>query len=265
MGEFEEAFSAVERVASSTSKSATELAKLSKKLETAAKVGNIAAVKRYQTELDKMMDAVRQGVANAMDAWPFREEEEEQYLKEGYFAELCTTAATKGLRTFTEGDRLIAHPSIVRTVPNSRQVRIDKKKTSNLRPSFLADMLLKNQKKPPRFQAGSFLQALFETYELVKDGQVLPPHDGRLGQVVALENIYKAFTSPPGASREYDRTDFARDLYYLDLSGPRQTRSGMRVDFPAAAGTRGTHGVFYFADPEGRTFSYYGIRFSRTE
>ena len=41
-----------------------------------------------------------------------------------------------------------------------------------------------------------------------------------------LDRIYRLFTSLPGSSREYDRTDFARDLYILDTNGPKRTKQG---------------------------------------
>ena len=129
MGEFEEAFGSVERVAESTLMSANDLVKVAKRLATAARGGNIAAIKREQAELHRALEALRQDVANAEDAWPFRDAEEEEYMKDGYFAELSEVSTAKGLTTFVEGDRLIAHPSIVRTTPSSRQVRIDKKGT----------------------------------------------------------------------------------------------------------------------------------------
>ena len=171
MGEFEEAFSGVERVAESTLRSANSLVRVAKRLVASAKGGNIASIKRDQLELNGTLEALRQDVANAEDAWPFGDAEEEQYLRDGYFTELCEVAATRGLTAFAEGDRLIAHPSIVRTIPGSKQVKIDKKSTSNVRPSVLADTLLRNQRKPARFQASTLLQALHETYELVKEGK----------------------------------------------------------------------------------------------
>ena len=46
------------------------------------------------------------------------------------------------------------------------------------------------------------------------------------------ERVYRLFTSLPGSDREYNRTDFTRDLYLLDRDGPKTTRRGLRVTFP---------------------------------
>ena len=44
---------------------------------------------------------------------------------------------------------------------------------------------------------------------------------GQQGRVVQLERVYRLFTSLPGSDREYNRTDFTRDLYLLDRDGPK--------------------------------------------
>ena len=77
-----------------------------------------------------------------------------------------------------------------------------------------------------------------------------------------LDRIYRLLTSLPGINREYDRTDFARDLYNLDSSGLRRTRSGASVSFPASTGTRRPRGLFSFVGPDGRDVEYYGVRFT---
>ncbi len=265
MGSFEQAFSDVERAAASTAKSAADLGKLAKALEKAAKDGNIAAIKRAQARLDNALNALRQETANAVAAWPLQEAEEEAYLRDGYAAELRSIADGKGLNIYEQDGRLISSPSVLQVLPGSRAVRIDRKQVSNIRPSHLAEVLIKNQKTPPRFQSGRFLESLYDTYKLVIETPVAPLSENRQEVVAPLEKIYQAFTSLPGSDREYGRMDFARDIYQLDSQGLRQTRSGMKVDFPASTGARSSRGVFSFVDSHGRVISYYGIRFSKSE
>lgn len=263
MGSFEQAFSDMERAAALTAKSAADLAKQARALEKAAKDGNIAAAKRAQSNIDGALDALRQEVANSIESWPFEDEEEQQYLNEGYAQELRAVAAEKGLEIYERDGRMIAHPSVVRVLPGSRAVRIDRKQVSAIRPSRLANILMENQKKPPRFPAARFLESLYQVYAEVtrEDGSSRMPA-GRQGRVMELERIYRLFTSLPGSAREYDRTDFTRDLYLLDRDGPRTTRNGMRVSFPASTGTRAGRGVFSFVGPDGQVVTYYGIQFS---
>ena len=262
MDSFEQAFSDTERAAASTQKSAAALARRAKRLENAAKQGSIAVIKRELGALNSDLDVLRQEVANAVKTWPFQDEEEEQYLSEQYAAELRQAAEALGLAIHERDGQLISHPSIVRVLPRDRAVRIDRKQTSNIRPSHLVDLLLANQKKPARYPSARFLEALYNVYsDIVKESS----SDRMLkdsGQVVSLERIYKLFTSLPGSQSEYNQTDFARDLYVLDANGPKHTRKGATVDFPSSTGARRARGLFEFVGPDGRSVAYYGIRFT---
>ena len=263
MATFEQAFGDMEKAAASTAKSAADLTKLAKALEKAAKDGNIAAAKRAQHSMSEALGALRQEVANSVESWPFGDDEEQQYLDDGYAQELRTVAATRGLKIFERDGRMIAHPSIVRVLPSSRAVRIDRKQVSTIRPTRLTDILLENQRKPPRFRADRFLESLYQVYsEVTREEGPSRMMTGRQGRVVELERVYRMFTSLPGSAREYDRTDFTRDLYLLDRDGPKTTNRGLQVSFPASSGTRGNRGLFSFVAPDGQVVTYYGIQFS---
>ena len=260
---FEQAFSDMEKSAASTVKSAADLTRLARALEKAAKDGNIAAAKRAQQGMNEALNALRQEVTNSVESWPFGDDEEQQYLNEGYGEELRAVAAGKGLDIYERDGRMIAHPSILRVLPSARAVRIDKKQVSTIRPSRLTDILLDIQKKPPRFPAGRFLESLYQVYvEITREEDPNQMMTARQGRVVQLERVYRLFTSQPGSEREYNRTDFTRDLYVLDRDGPKTTRRGMQVSFPASSGTRGSQGIFSFVAPDGQVVTYYGIQFS---
>ena len=260
---FEQAFSDMEKAAASAAKSATDLTKLARALEKAAKDGNIAAAKRAQRSMSEAINSLRQEVSNSVESWPFGEDEEQRYLNDEYVQELRTVAAGRGLDIYERDGRMIAHPSVVRVLPSSRAVRIDRKQVSTIRPSRLTDILLDIQKKPPRFPAARFLESLYLVYsEITREegpNRMVAAHQGR---VVQLERVYRLLTSQPGSDREYNRTDFTRDLYLLDRDGPRTTRGGLQVSFPASSGTRGSQGVFSFVAPDGQVVTYYGIQFS---
>lgn len=268
MVSFEQAFGEMEKAAASTAKSAGDLTKLARALEKAAKDGNIAAAKRAQQGMGVALNALRQEVANSVESWPYGEEEEQQYLDDGYAQELRTVAAERGLEIYERDGRMIAHPSIVRVLTGLRAVRIDQKRVSTIRPSRLADILMANQKKPAQFRAGPFLESLYGVYsELTmedgsrEDGSSRMPV-GNQGRVVQLDRVYRMLTSRPGGEREYNRTDFTRDLYLLDRDGPKTTRRGLQVSFPASSGTRGSQRVFSFVGPDGQIVTYFGIQFS---
>ena len=257
---FEQACHDTETAAASTLKSATELAKLARALQKAAKEGNIGAIKRGASRLDGALDTLRQEVANAVATWPFEDGGETEYLKEHYAVELRSVAEKNGLAIYERDDRLIAYPSIVRIFPGDHAIGIDKKKVSTLRPSYLTEILVNNQKKQPRFGSEAFLESLYKVYR-----QFAEPAGLLKEPVMPLARIYEIFTSLPGSSREYDKTEFARSLYFLESNGPTHTKSGARVSFPAAAGTRSARGIFPFVGPDGQVITYYGIQFSRGE
>ena len=266
MDSFEQSFASAEKAAAATVRSATDLAKLAKRLEKAAKEGNIAAIKREQSRFDSGLEELSQAVYIAVASWPFGEEEEQQYLRGGYTAELTEVASERGLNVYERDGRLIASPSIVRILPADRAVRIDRKRISTIRPSALVRLLLENQKKPATYKSEAFLESLYKVYsELVREDPADRLVRGTAGRVVPLSRIYNLFTSLPGQEREYARTDFARDLYLLDTSGMTATRSGATVSFPASTGARSAKAadMFTFVDSDGRDVHYYGIRFTR--
>lgn len=260
MDSFERAFDDTEKAADSILKAATELARLARRLQKEARNGNISAIKKACSSLDSSSGSLRQTVANAVATWPFKDEEEEKYLREHYAQELRDTAIKMGLNMREKDGVLISHPSIVQVLAVDRAVRVDRKKVATLRPSYLAGILQENQKRPPRFRPEAFLNALYERYS--SSAKTQPPTlDGR-GPVVLLARIYEAFTSLPGSKREYSKIDFARDLYFLEDKGPLSTKSGARVSFPSSTGARKAKDTFTFVSPDGQTITYYGIQFS---
>ena len=262
MDSFEQAFSGVERAAADTLIAARELTKIARQLEKAAKVGNVKALKRSQERIEGALVDLSRAARRATGSWPFESGEEERYLAMEYAAELIRTASEQGVDVYERDGQLICSPSSVKILPSMRAVRIDKRQASTIRPSYLANILHRNQNKKNTFSSWQFLESLHKVYrELVRMDS-----SGRLtewpsGRVIQLERIYKLFTSLPGAAREYTTTDFARDVYLLEASGHKQTRSGAEVSFPASTGTRRTRGVFHFFGPNGQLFQYSGIRF----
>ena len=263
MVSFEQAFGDTEREAGSIRESARQLGLQAKALETAARTGDISAIRRAQSRLDESLSTLRNQTSNASSIWPFKRDEEEQYLSDRYADELRRAAEETGLDIFERDGQLISHPSIVRILPRDRVVRVDSKRIRAIRPSHLAGLLLLNQQKSSRHRPGSFLEALYAVYSDV----VSEDSSGRLlkgnGRVVRLARIYSLLTSLPGSRREYDRSDFARDLYIIDSEGPKLTRTGAIVSFPASTGTRTARDLFTFVAPDGRDVQYYGIQFTR--
>lgn len=264
MVDFEKGFRDAERAAATMLDSVGDLTKLARQLQKAAREGSIGGMKKAQEGLDGALASVSQATSNATQSWPFKDSDEEQYLSDSYADELRRVASERGLTIHERDGRLVSHPSILRILPDARAVRIDKKRVATIRPSYLASLLLENQKRAGRYESARFLESLYNVYvDIVRDVSADLARSGGFGTVVPLDRIYRLFTSLPGSSREYDRTDFARDVYLLDVNGPRSTRKGATVSFPSSTGARSAKGLFTFVGPDGRDVAYYGIRFSR--
>ncbi len=262
MNSLEQAFSDTERAAESALKAARGLTTQARALERAAKAGNISAIKRAQKRLTEALSVLQQEVRNSASSWPLSDEEVERYLDERYTDELRVAAADVGLKVYERDGNVFSYPSVLRVLPRENAVRVDRTKNSAIRPTHLAELLLKNQTKTSGFSSERFIESLYAVYS-----DLLSREDsGRLmkstGIVVPLIKIYRLITALPGADREYDRSDFARDIYMLDAKGPRRTRKGATVSFPSSTGTRRkSNDLFTFVGPEGQGVEYYGLRF----
>jgi len=264
MSTFELAFADTERAAQSAVKAANNLLAVAKQMQKAAQEGNISNLRRTAERLTNAAAVARQEASNVAGAWPFSPEAEEEYLRQSYETEVLSVANSDQLKMHHRDNRLICFPSVIRVLPSEKSVRIDRKKVASIRPTRLVNLLKQNQQKPHRFRSEAFLESLYSVYRTLSDGRqqglLAGPDAG--GIVVALSRIYSMFTSLPGSNREYDQTDFARDLYLLDTSGIRKARAGAVVSFPASTGTRGQRGTFSFVSPEGEVVTYYGVQFS---
>ena len=266
MVSFEQACSDTERAAEAARKCAGNVVSQARALAKAAQTGNITGIKRCREKLNDALTSLLEEVSNAGSCWPFSDEEEQLLFGEQYTDAIKAVADAKGLRIHEQDELLISYPSIVRILPAERAVRVDKKRVFTVRPSYLVDLLLANQKKSSGFPPQRFLESLYSVYTDIMDRSSSDILSSRSGSVVPLARIYKLMTSLPGAARDYDRNDFARDLYMLDSNGPRRTRNGATVSFPSSTGTRKrSRDLFSFIGPEGGNAEYYGIRFSESD
>jgi hypothetical protein len=254
---FERAFSEAERSAAAAAKAGSGIVAAAKQMQKAAQEGDIAKLRRAAESLGTATDSARQDVANARTAWPFSEVEEKEYLTDSYERELLEEGARAGLTIRSRDARLLAFPSILQLLPSELAIRVDRKRVPAIRPSHLVRTLLANQTKKQRYPVEQFVEALYRAYRFIAAGK------GGLGSVVLLVDVYQAFTLQPGSARDYDKSDFARDVFMLDRSGVATTRSGARLSLPASTGTRGgSRTVFTFVAPNGEVVSYYGLRFT---
>ena len=147
----EQAFSDTERAAESALRAARGLTTQARALERAAKTGNIAAIEREQKRLAEALSVLQQEVQNAASSWPFSDEEVERYLEERYTDELrgagWATPVSRCTNVMGTCSPILRYCGVL---PREKAVRVDRKKNSAIRPTHLAEMLLKNQDKEQR-------------------------------------------------------------------------------------------------------------------
>jgi hypothetical protein len=223
----------------------------------AAQQGQLRELRAATEAAKRTLQTLDQEVANVAESWDF---DEEAYLQgDGFVGELIAAGNQAGLHISVQDNRLYSYPSLIRVLPGDRAVLIDKARERRLRPSVLAGLLRDRQKRPPRFKAGDFLNALHDAYKIA-----ITQHGTRLmaGSPVPLLDLYELFTLQPGATREYSRQEFTRDVYLLDQSGEMTTKSGARVEFHASTGTKLRRGTLSIVTQDGREKRYYAISFA---
>jgi len=250
---FEAGFADAERAAVTAGKVIGQLAGAMKQLQRATTEGDLSKMRKSSERLETILESTRQEVQNARSAWPFSPEQEEQYLKESYAAEVIERAKSENLPIQQRDEGLVVFPSILRVAPAERAVKINRKKVQAVRPSAVVRRLKAAQGKKPRAPE-AFLEVLHRAYRLLAGKEY--------GQTIMLASVYDALTMLPGSTANFDQTDFVRDLFLLDRSGVNRTKSGATCSLPASTGTKGGRNTFQFIAPDGETVTYYGIRFT---
>ena len=263
MATFEQGFAAVETAADAAEAAAKKLAATSRRLRKAAQDGTLSKMRREAGQLADDLVSAGETVREASSSWPFAESQELVYLTERYPDELCGAAAVIGLNVSVREEALVCSPSIIRLLSTERALKIDGRKRTSIRPSKLAaDLHAIQQRMRPKSdtQQLRFLRALYNAFKVIRG----TPR-GRLidtGDVVLLADVYSVFTSLPGTSTQYTKTDFARDIYLLDSSGVTTTSSGARVSFPFSTAAKSSSKIFSFVDRNGNVIPYYGVQFT---
>ncbi|MBF8264415.1 MAG: hypothetical protein HW384_279 [Dehalococcoidia bacterium] len=254
----EKALAKTEEDANASLKAAQAVVTVLRRFHKAATLGNLRDLHNAIEAAEKAELGLRQQIATSKAGWDFNEE---AYLGDGSFTrEILDIARQKGVGIFERDDRLYCYPVLIRVSASERAVLIDKVREKRLRPAVLVDHLKELQKRPPRFSPGVFLEALYEAYGMAVKSRAKDLVSVS-GTVIPLLEIYDLFTLLPGQSREYQRQEFARDVYLLDRSGVAATKNGANVSFPASTGTKALSRTLSVINEHGEEKRYYGIAF----
>jgi len=261
MGKLENAFDHAEVAAESMLRAANSLVSLSKRMQTAAKEGKIDVLKKHIESLKDNLGIVQTEVQNAGNAWTMTEDEEETYLAGDYIAELQEISAQQGLELFERDGAVVAYPSKLIVLPKENAIRLDGKKVLTIRPSCVASILRTNQLKRVRSNSPQFLESLYKVYRaLIRTSDNKEMFENK-ESIIHLSSVYEVMTALPGFARDYDRLDFAKDLYLLDVSGLQETRNGTKFKFHADTGAKSGRGTFVCVDRNGQDQKFHDIQF----
>jgi hypothetical protein len=250
----EDALSKFERDAGAAVKALSGALREAKKLQSAALHGHLRDLRSGIDTSARLADEAADAVRDLRGAWTF--DEVAHFVDGGFAKELLALGEQENLKAVESDDRILSYPVIVRISAGDSTVVIDKVRERRVRPSELVARLKALQVRPPRFKAEAFIEALVAAYDLALAGKGLRP-----GSTAKLVDVYSVLTLMPGASREYSKQEFARDLYLLDQSGVVTTRDGRNLSLPASALTRATSGVLSTVTRSGQAKMYAGISF----
>ena len=241
----------------SSARSAATLVRELKRARTSAATGQVRELRRAFAAAADLARDLQQSVEVGARAYDL---DETQHLASGAYAdELLARAAEAGVSMFSEDERLLCYPSIVRVLPADLALEIDRRRVRALRPSVVVAALEKAQNAGPKFKSGPFLGSLLAAYDHVVAAQGKQP-----GAVVRVLDVYSVLTLLPGLAREYTKPEFTRDLYLLDQSGATAVgTSGRTLRWAASSGSRSA-GVLSTVAKSGQRQQYWGLAFEQS-
>lgn len=259
LNSLEKALAKTEADADAALKTATTAVSALKKFCLSAKTGNLRELRKTIESVEQAITALSQQFIKAKEGWIF--DEEAHLSGRAFLSEILEAAGQIGVKIFEQDDRLYCYPFLIHILPNERSILIDKTRERRLRPSVLVGHLKELQNKPVRFNSKAFLESMYSAYSIVV--KTRGKERIRTGLVVPLVEIYGLLTLLPGQSKDYSRQEFARDLYLLDQSGNRNTKSGLIVSLHTATGRESPSKVIPIVTRDGEVKRYYGISFMR--
>ena len=231
------------------------------KLQKAAATGNLRDIDKFrQSAL-----AASETLYDFAESCPAFEFDSSAYLQmDGEFiSELKDSAESSGVKMYDRDGIIFCYPVLIYREPDIPAVRIDKRLDYGIRPEVLVAQLKKLQSREPQTNPARFIETLLDAYELLRS----KPGKARDEFIdLPLTKIYEILTLLPGANKDYSLLDFTRDIYFLELSGLTETKSGYRMSLPASTVSRERNAkILRFVTRDGLEKEYAAIRFIPSE
>lgn len=262
MPTFESGFEAVESALDELDARVRNLQGHMRRFRAAAKAGDLRQMRDSQSKLGADGHAVGSAIETVCGAWPFIDADESAYLRDEYPAELVRVGAQHGVDIFERDSRLLAFPALLKIDAAARKVRVNKKQVASLRPSALVGLLKALQAKGAGFNAQAFITVLCRAW------RIHTRLDSGGTRQVGLLDIHETLTLLPMARKEYDLTEFGRDLLLLDESGVRNATVGRtlyEINWLRASTSSKGGRVVSTVDRGGQQIGYAAIEFRSTD
>ena len=224
----------------------------------AVKLGRVGGIERSLAAVSQRLDEAKAAAGALNGGWDF---DTSAYLADGRFtADLKQAAAEKGLSLFESDGRIYCFPLLLRVDSGELAVKIGRRLERRIRPTELAGLLARAQKRPQRFREAQFLEMLYRAWRRLVGAAW---HGTGSGPVAGLADIHEILTLLPGS--DYPIEEFARDLLLIDRKPDLRTRDGCRFEFPASTLSRGRMRRVVAYDEQGQERTYLGIRFVKED
>jgi hypothetical protein len=224
----------------------------------AVKAGRVGDIERALGTVSQRLDEAKAAAGALTGGWNF---DTRAYLADGRFtADLKQAAAEKGLSLFESDGRIYCFPLLLRVDAGELAVKVGRRLERRIRPTELAGLLARAQKRPQRFREAQFLEMLYRAWRRLVGAAW---HGTGSGPVAGLADIHEILTLLPGT--DYSIEEFARDLLLLDRNPDLRTRDGCRFEFPASTLSRGRMKRVVAYDEHGQERTYLGIRFVKED
>lgn len=219
----------------------------------ACQLGHMAnRQKQGQIAVELAPPTLKDAAEEVAQSWCF---DVEEYLRgEQWRRELIAVAEKNGLLVIDDlqTEILLSSPVVIRAIPAAKALSIDKQKWTAIRPTTIAKELKRLRDRVLLANSQTFLDSLFLAYK----------RNSRPNEVfVKLRVIYDQFCETPGWKRDNPPLVFGQNIYALQRSGIRTTRSGDTFEIITPSANARERDIFSVIAEDGHTNRYYGIRF----
>jgi len=246
---FEELFCDLEASAKRLQVIAKALTAAARKLAAASETGETKALLRsYQSVTRGVAEVKETGEALALIEI---DKLVSDFSAPHFLSEILEAASRLGLSGLrVSRSSLLSYPHRVEFT-TSAGYRLGRRTITAMRPTVIARTLQDERNKTVAAPA-TLLETLHKAYVLLTNGN--------FGISVLLSEVYDLLTLLPEAKKAYSEDEFIRDVGMLDEHGPRSTRDGARISFPAATSARLNRG-YTSVNSKGDEVLYASIRF----